>query len=185
MPISPSNQPVANARFQTGVWIDIGCWIPNVLTTGAIGANIHYANKLMIPRGQVTSRVFCETTVAAAGGKLLRVGLYTVGTDGLPGALLYDSGSLAADAAAGDIGANVVMTIPYDEVYATVVSDGTPTLRAYTIERAPQFMGWRGAVTAVTKETMVSNTLTYGALPATFGAITTYSSIGYRVGIKT
>lgn len=180
-----SSRPIVTAPIAAGVWWDVGCWIPSTLATSAISAGTMYAQKLKLPFGVTITRVFCETTIAAAAGKLIRHGLYTVGADGLPGALLYDTGSLAADAAAGDIGADVSMMLPYDELYAVTLSDGTPTLRSYVTERAPQVMGWRSAVTAVTKESQILKTQAYGALPATFGTPTSYGNTPLRVGIKT
>lgn len=178
-------RPKITAPFATGVWWDTACGHPQTVTTAAMAANTIYAMKLKIPRNLIITRVFCETTTAAGAGKLIRHGLYTVGADGLPAVLLYDTGNLAADAAAGDIGANIAMTLPYDEIWAATISDGTPTLRSYLMERTPQFMGWRTVVTNVTREVNVAKTQTFGALPDPFGTPTSYGSSPFRVGVKT
>lgn len=181
MPITPG-APHLTAPFGSGRWWDYGCAYPTTTGTQLLITGTIYAQKLKIPRGLAITKIFAEIATGGAAGKLIRLGLYTVGADGLPDALLADTGSLAADVT-GEIGASSSLVLPYDEVWTAALSDGAPTLRAYVTDRSPQFMGWSSA-TATTRETALTKTQAYGALPATFGTPTSYVSTPLRVGVK-
>lgn len=145
--------------------------------TGALTANILYAVPI-IPVSQsraygsavAIDRIAINITTGAAAGKKARLGAYALGTDGKPGALLFDAGELAADGSA--VEATITQTLRCGEpVYLAVVSDGTPTLRLL------EFIGQKTGQTVNNDNTLrfawqVSLTYTAGVttLPTTFGS---------------
>jgi len=72
-------------------------------------------------------RIGINVTVAAAGGSLCRVGIYAKGTDGWPGALILDGGTLATDAIAG-VENVIALTLARGYYYTAGVCDDTPTI---------------------------------------------------------
>ena len=176
-PAAPASIPV----WKTGRYYDFKSSNPATASTGALAANTIYA-QLQWFSGQPIDRIGTSVTTGAAAGKLLRCGLATMGTDGLPDALLVDSGNLAADGIAG-VEATVAVTPPRGWGWTLLITDGTPTVVSYAIERMPAILGW-SSLTTTTLELCVTKSQTFGAFPATFGAISSYQSVAYRVAFR-
>lgn len=105
-------------------------------TTQAIAANTLYAFPIIpvaLSRSYGASiavdRIGIEVTTAASG-KVARLGLHAMGANGKPGALLVDAGEVSVASIAGVeavIDELLQCGVP---VFRTLISDGTPTLRA-------------------------------------------------------
>lgn len=124
-------------KFASGRFYNTRSFLAGINGTGALTANTIYASPLWIPPGAALDRIGINTTVAAAAGKVARLMLFAAGTDDLPGALLLDAGTVAADAVAGDLLLTIAYTPPPGLIYAAVVCDGTPTLTMVQNAAAP------------------------------------------------
>jgi hypothetical protein len=102
-------------------------------------------------------RIGIEVTTAGAAGKKARLGMYTMGADGKPGALLVDAGEVAIDAIAG-VEKTISQTLRCGDIYFRVyISDGTPTVRtenaggvkvgSSTLASASTFYAWTSSLT--------------------------------------
>lgn len=111
------------------------------VTSAVAGANAIGYEPFIVDEESVTLVQFeCEVTSAAAAGKLLRLALYAADIDWQPLALLYDSGTIAADT----LGRKVVspgITLPPGRYVGARQTDGTPTMRAITGNPAGHGMG--------------------------------------------
>jgi len=141
------------------------------LTTGALTANQHLAVPFFVQGSLSADRIGLNVTTAGAAGKLLRLGIYDANAAGLPGALLVDSGAIAADTAAPFI---AIATIAYTLVpgplyYLTVLTDGTPTVSVVTPVAAPYGFTATGTAIDGASRPVVVRTETYAALPVAFG----------------
>ena len=168
-------------RWKSGRYYDFKSSNPATASTGALAANTIYGN-LQWFTGQPIDRIGTSVTTGAAAGKLLRCGIATMGADGLPDVLLVDSGNLAAEGIAG-VEATVAVTPPMGWAWTLLITDGTPTVVSYAIERMPAELGW-SSLTSTAIELCITKSQTFGAFPASFGAITAYSSVAYRVSVR-
>lgn len=132
-----------------------------------------YGCPTVLPAGTY-DRVGIVVGAAAAAGKLLRVLVYAMGSNGLPGALLLDPGAnLAADAIA-----TVEHTISFTLAQTTLIvpsvwSDGAPQIGAWTtMGRA-----WFGKASgSAAKQGVAYKDGTFGSPPSPFGTPTGYIS---------
>lgn len=144
----------------------------NQASAGALAVDRLYAYLIKIVRPITFDRIAIQITIAAAAGKLLRLGIYNVGANLIPGTLLLDAGAVAADAVAiKEITISQQLTKGYWWVAA--ITDGTPTVVRSNGNSpvgmplgipAASFSGHNTSVFAVQA---------YGALPSTFPAYTT------------
>lgn len=121
-------------------------------------------------------RIALNVTVAAAAGKLLRLGIYSATPAGLPDALLADSGDLAADTAAPFIAISGTISVPLvagQRYYLAYACNGTPTVTA--IAATLDLFG-NTAANDVTTRTHCARAFTFAALPAAWGTPTNFSS---------
>lgn len=103
--------------------------------------------------------------------------------NGVPDALLLDSGELDANAT-GQIQATVTFTFPYadDWFFLTMLSDGTPTITSYsTIITTPSGFTALNSTSGINR---YLKTTAYGALPASYGTPTTESNLADRIGVR-
>ena len=131
-------------------------------------ANRLYGRYVEIPRPMTIDRLAIEVVAAAGAGSLARLGVYAVGANMYPGALLLDAGTVLVDANAVvfvAIAGGLSFTVPGIYFFATL-SDATPTFR-----------GNRGAKTPLGNEgiTYLPDTgwqvaQAFGALPDPFTA---------------
>lgn len=144
---------------------------PGVTTTFTVTANVHYALPFILDkRTQFQALAAAVTTLHASN---FRLGLYAH-ENGLPGSLILDAGEVSAGSTGvKDFAAS--LTLDPGIYWLTSVYAGTPTMRAAGFHTAaantPELAQLLGIGTPGTFDTRVSNALTYGALPATFGAV--------------
>lgn len=145
---------------------------PAVSTTFAVSANTHYALPFILDmRTQFQAIAAGVTTLHASN---MRMGIYAHEA-GLPGSLILDCGEVSA----GSTGVKdiaISLTLDPGIYWLTSVYAGTPTLRAAGFHTAaanvPELAHLLGVGTPGTADTRVTASLTYGALPSTFGAVT-------------
>lgn len=166
--IVPKIAPISGRRYSTRSSFG------GTASTLALTANILYGSPFYVPSAAAANLLSLNVTVAAAAGKLLRLGLYSaLVTSGLPDALLYDSGSLAADTGAPFVADSpaispTIALVPGLLYWLAVVSDGTPTVT--TTAFSGQITGAGSASEGNHSGTFRSHT--FGALPSTWGAHT-------------
>ena len=106
---------------------------PLLLETAAGGlalvADNIYATAFWTPCSYLFDRIWTWLTVAAAGGKKMRMGIYEEGGSGYPGDLVVDGGEQAADVANANE-AVIAETLPGGFYWLAIISDGAPTVAA-------------------------------------------------------
>lgn len=142
-----------------------------VAATMALVANTLYAVPFTAPRAMALDRLGLNITGAAAGGKLLRLGLYLATPYGLPDVLIVGSGALAADATGVALATVDAKLKAHALYYFACVSDGTPTVTSLTMNVSP-FGGNDG--TDVGGGASMTRTFAYAALPQAWGTIAAY-----------
>jgi hypothetical protein len=85
--------------------------------------------------------VLVRVTTAAAAGKLLKVGIWSVGSDGLPGVSLAESSTIAADTTGVKVG-SFTRFRPPPRFFAVLVSDGATGVQSYGTTLAGNAMGF-------------------------------------------
>ncbi len=141
-------------------------------SASAYSADILYAGHFYSGRGGLIDRIGLKVTVAGAGGKKARVGIYNITSESnlYPNALLLDSGELAVDAVAV-VEAVVSFVIPADQfLWVAYLTNGTPTVQGGACRPV---MFWDSNYTEVLR---LQVSQAYGALPATFPAAATMSA---------
>lgn len=143
-----------------------------VAATLALAADTLYGVPMSPPRDMAVDRVALNITSAAAGGKLIRIGLYAASlVTGLPGALLAASGAIAADAT-GLKTATIDYKLKAGQLYwLAAVTDGTPTVTSTTGARS--LFGVDDAADSGGGAS-VTRVFVYAALPATWGTVAAY-----------
>jgi hypothetical protein len=140
--------------------------------TLALAADTLYGVPFSPPVDMAADRIALNITSAAAGGKLIRIGLYSANpVTSKPDALLAASGAIAADAT-GLKTATIDYKLKAGKLYwLACVTDGTPTVTSTTGAR-----GIFGVDDAADSGggASVTRTFTYAALPAAWGTIAAY-----------
>ena len=145
---------------------------PGVTTTFTVSANVHYALPFILDKRTTFQAISAAVTTLHASN--MRMGIYAH-ESGLPGALILDAGEVSAGTATvKDIAAS--LTLDPGIYWLTSVYAGTPTMRAAGFHTAaaniPDIAQLLGCATPGTFDTRITASLTYGALPTTFGAVT-------------
>jgi hypothetical protein len=138
-------------------------------TTLALTADLLYGVPFFVHSPLTADQIALNITTAAAGGKLIRLGLYGATAAGQPGALIVASGALAADPGAvpDPVAATIAAAlVPGRLYYLALVTDGTPTVTAVA-----GTMNQFGQTTAAdaNSRSCVQRTFTYAALPDPWG----------------
>lgn len=171
----------------SGKYYDIGM-MDSLGSNGsvAIVADTLYATLIKIPYSLSIDRLACHITTGAAAGKLVRLGLYENGADNLPGDLIVDGGTVAADVTSTTVTATVNQTLARGRYWVAAVSDGTPTLSYYSAATAGRFLSGLTAIGHGTsgRSYTVKVAHAFGALPATFGAAAIYAINVLRLGVR-
>ncbi len=154
---------VVSGRWWTGINFS-----PAAGTTLAISVNTLYAMPFEVPRTYTWTRLAVNVTVAAAAGKLLRLGIYTM-ENGSPVNLVLDAGTVLCDSiAVSEI--TISQVLPPGQYCSVMVSDGTPTVTASAAGAV--YLSKIGVTTpGTTGSTIITGALTFGALPATFPTV--------------
>lgn len=139
--------------------------------TQTLAADRLYASILIVARDITVDRIAIEVTVGGAGGTKARLGIYSVGDNLAPGALVDDSGEVAVDST-GVKAITIDQALTKGIYYTALVTDGTPTIRRATPYWSP--MGFAGTNFDII---LLGNyrSFTYAALPDPFGIPTTES----------
>lgn len=138
-------------------------------TTLALTANLLYGVPFFVHDKLTADLIAVNITVAAAGGKLIRLGLYGATNAGQPGALIAATGAIAADPGAPPAAASAsiaAVLIPGVMYYLALVTDGTPTVTAVA-----GTMNQYGQTTPAdaNSRSCVQRTFNYAALPDPWG----------------
>lgn len=125
---SGQGQPgMVAGRYHTGRLSNFGSGATLVMI-----ANTLYAHPFFIGCKQTWTKCGIRVTAAAAAGKLARIGLYGVTSEGLPGALIADFGTLLVDATGNIEITGLSQTIEIGFYYLCIVSNDTPTITGWT-----------------------------------------------------
>lgn len=176
MRIIPGGRGVDSFRHTGGsgleVWYIANCTSSNAPTTGAPTANVLRAMPFIAPaRGGVLDRLGYNITGSVAGNT--RVGLYQSLDDATiyPGALLFDSGSIANSAAVktATLTAAQGTLFPGRLYWIAIVGDAAPTIRSLQIASCGHLLGADNTF-GTPLNAGISVAHAYAALPATFTA---------------
>lgn len=137
---------------------------PTTTATQAITANVVRYCPIYVVTQITIDQLAIEVTSAGAGSTTARLGIYQMGTDGQPGSLVVDAGTVAVDG-------NGVKTVSVNTIltpgrYLTALnSDGAPTLRA--VRGGGYLMGYNTALGATPGISAPNGAQTYGTFPST------------------
>lgn len=150
----------------------------------AVSADTLYCQPFQAIGPKGYDRLALKLTLAGAGGTLGRMSVLTTGTDGLPDALLADSGTFAVDDALEHLVTVSVPTI-FGQVYWTAFqSNGTPTVLRYNANSNNEAMGWPTG-SATSREYHVQVARSFAAIAATLtGTSWTYSNAPIAVRLR-
>lgn len=174
--VSPDIDTTTERASSSGtiVTLPVGSYVgPSApaVTTRVHGTNAAYASPIVLGRQTSFDRIGVEVTGAATAATVLSIGIYS-DSNGLPGALLYDCGTVLVDAVAW-VEATVSITLPagvYWFATALLTAPGTPpTVRAHSGAIAPA-----ASATALTASQTAlpgySKSSVSGSLPASFSS---------------
>lgn len=125
-PLTATNIGGVPLKWKAGTYIRTPMGTTAIATNG-LTVNRSFCTGLYVPRGGAIDRVGIEVTTVGGTGSVVRIGLYA-DSDGLPGTLLFDAGTIDTATAIGYIQATVNWTGLNDGLYwiATVPQVGTP-----------------------------------------------------------
>ena len=138
----------------------------NVGTTSAtlaMTANRLYASLFVCGKTTTWTRIGVDVTTLA-GGTSIRLGIFSAGTDGAPGTLLLDAGTVTG-ASTGVQEATISYAMSPGYYYLVAVSDGTPTVRAWAVNiNNPTMNMLIGVAVPGTHDAAIYKSFTYAAL---------------------
>lgn len=153
----------AAARYYAGEGVT-----PAAVGTLALVANTLYATAAVFRKTTLWTKIAVNVTVAAAAGKSVRLGIYAL-KNGVPVGVVFDAGAILADTT-GVKEITISRVLPAGMYALTVISDGTPTITAGSM--AANFAGTIGASGFGVSDQLMISSVTFGALPTTFGTVT-------------
>ncbi len=114
--------------WRTGRYYGVASSIPITgFSAIAMTANRHYGLPFYCPQAVTVDRVGLEVTATA--GSIIRIGLYTMGTNGLPGTMVVEFGTVSS-ATVGAKEITISRSLAADTWYFLVItSDGGPSIR--------------------------------------------------------
>jgi hypothetical protein len=129
--------------------------------------NVLYLSPVVLARPTNIDRIALEVTTLGATS-VHRIGVYNTGSDGLPSALLYESGSTLSGATTGIKSTTVAVSLPAGTVWVgSVVQTATSVVRSCTGDP----LGLLGSPTElvnISHSAYTSAATVTGALPSTF-----------------
>lgn len=156
-------------RYLTGIWYG--------LNTGTISADLSlvanrfYATHFPVAHKQTWDRIGIAVQTAGGGGETARLGIYQVGADGLPGALVLDAGTVAVDGT-GDKEIIISQALAPGWYFVALLSDSsTAKIETMNLAQANRMFGGNGPGSQ--RLGYVQRTQTFGALPDPYGGSVT------------
>lgn len=127
-------------------------------------ANKLYAVPIVVTRDITADRIAVDVTVQA--GEKFRLGIYNDGANLYPGTLVLDAGEVTL-AAIGIKAITIALALTKGIYHLAIISDGTPTLRAYhATHRGPDILGVDAS--NFSYSVILAANQAYGALPDPF-----------------
>ena len=151
----------------------------NADTSIAIVALKIYVFAIQLNAARPITGIQARLSVAAAAGKIMRIGLYRVGTDGVLGKLLQTSGDIAADTTGVKTYTFATpVTYPPGWYGVAMISDGAPTPNARGSTSNVGAIGWLGGAATNNSINYITTTAATAVFPDPFsGAITNVESV--------
>jgi hypothetical protein len=143
--------------------------------------NTLYHQPILLPDSVSISQITVGVNNAGSAGALVRLGIYLPGSDGLPGSLLVDAGTInGASATLQSISINETIS---GLVYLSAVAQvATCTTRSITTGSIPDYAAV-GATTLMQNRQVFSETGVTGALPATAASPQTPTATGIAMRV--
>lgn len=151
--------------------------IPGANGNFSLVANTMYAYLVDLGDGDTAAAISLVVTTLHASS--VRVGYYTVGSDGAPGTLVADLGTFdVSSTGTKEVADTVART---GQLYLTVLAEGTPA-----VARADNaaYCSSLGGATVNGFTNLFTASQTYGALPASFPSASRSSSYGPLLKLK-
>ena len=157
-------------RYVSGRWYGLSTGTTSSDLT--LVANRLYATFFPVAHKQTWDRIGLDVQTAGGGGELARLGLYSLGTDGLPGALMLDAGTVAVDGT-GDKEIVISHTLAPGWYFVALLSDSS-TAKVETMNLNVSNRMFGGSTPAGQRLAYVQRSQTFGALPDPFGGSLTF-----------
>lgn len=156
-----------------------------VNTSGFLTSGRMLCSPIMFPDRVTLTRIGIDITSSAASSTT-RLGLYTVGADGLPGDLVLDAGTV--DSSTTGVKEITISQEVYGTYYlACAGQGGSPQCRAtsHTSYAVPYMENWLGIASSTnTFSAVVYENGVTGAFPATFGTPVYFFTNVHRVMVR-
>lgn len=143
----------------------------------AILANRLYVFPVVMSKNMKWDRIMTYITLAGAAGTKARLGVWRLGTNFYPGALLLSSAELAVDVP-GTAEDAISLATPEGVYFLGIVSSGTPSV--YTAYPCRVL----GSDSSLTEYRSWQVAFAYGALPDPFPAGAALAGVGPAVGLR-
>jgi hypothetical protein len=149
----------------------------------SITADRLYAHPMLVPKSTSFDQIIVNINSSAAGN--VHMGIYEMGSDGLPGALVVDAGATSV-ATTGDKTATLSLTLAAGWYWISSLFSAFPTVKAYNPPASPS--SFLGNIVGPTETgqffSAVYRSFSYAALPNPFGSITGYTDEPPRVMVR-
>lgn len=146
--------------YVTPVCVNSGSSIGTLTLT----SNVLYQVPIVVPWARTFTKIALQIQTAAAG-KSVRLGIYNVASDGGPGTLVVDGGTVSV-AGTGIVTVTINQALNPGPYLIAFVSDGSPTIRAYASGFGISNAGVDLNTAPCATVSYVSRTFTYGVLPS-------------------
>jgi hypothetical protein len=131
-------RPMPSLFWRTGQWYASRSTIPGSQSgTLALNATEWYASPLWVPEARAIDRVGVAVSTGVAAS-VMRLAAYGVGSNGLPGPLLFDFGTVST-ATSGEKEITVSVTLPSGIIFLAGASDGAISINVSAVSG-----GWQG-----------------------------------------
>ncbi len=153
------------------------------ITTASINPNVLFGSLFPIVRAMTFDRIAIDVEVPASSGKLARLGIYGVGTNLAPGALLLDAGTVAIDST-GVKAITISRAFTSGLYFTALVCNEAFQMRCVVISAIPRiYYGLKETDFSYCYVTSYAASA-YGALPNPFPAITIDASNAAIVAMR-
>ena len=177
--MSPS--PAPDMMIQSGRWIDPNLvMITNQQTAVAVSANTLYACPLYIPYSQPLDQIGVGISTSSPGN--VRVGLYTMEDDGLPGTKLAESSEMTSNPSGQK---TTAISYTPERGWYYIVCHFSATPNVYGMTAPPAWAGADPTAWATPNQGALTVSTPYGPLPATFPLpISGFANFFIRAGVR-
>jgi hypothetical protein len=165
-----------------GRWARQPALLDVTVSTSAAAADLLYAVPFIVPKTTTYDRIGVVVATAAVG-KTVRLGIYS-DSDGLPGALALDGGTVSVGST-GLASVTISKELTAGRYHLAILGDGAPGLDAIAPAELLSHYGFDSLLSSGVAAVMLARSFTYGALPDPYGTHTALATLNaFVVGMR-